>query len=114
MGKLVIFKLGSEQKGFIPSSKMFRQFKRDLAECLKNDTGVLVTHPFLTVNVVDIPAGAKAVVTDDDEHYDSLENSIRRIWDEDAANRIEVITKETDRILAENRRKLPWYKRLFV
>ena len=46
---LKIFKLGSEPKGFIPSMKMFNEFRQQLVQATNDPDFNLVTHPFVNV-----------------------------------------------------------------
>lgn len=47
---LKIFKLGSEAKGFIPSRKMFNDFRVQLINAVNDPDFNIITHPFLDVN----------------------------------------------------------------
>ena len=47
---LKIFKLGSESKGFIPSKKMFDEFRSQLVAATNDPDFNLITHPFVTVD----------------------------------------------------------------
>jgi len=49
---LKLFKLGSEAKGFIPSKKMFAEFRSQLVQAINDPDYNLVTHPFITVDYV--------------------------------------------------------------
>jgi len=46
---LRLFKLGSAEKGFIPSKKMFREFRAQLVQAINDPDFNFVTHPFVQV-----------------------------------------------------------------
>jgi hypothetical protein len=49
---LKLFKLGSESKGFIPSRKMFSEFRAQLVQASNDPDYNLVTHPFINIEYV--------------------------------------------------------------
>ena len=112
--KIMLCKLGSEDKGFIPSKKMFDQFKVALQDAIdkKGDVGsVLLTHPFARFKEVEIPDGAKVVCVNDvmDE---------ATIFDEKVSAIEKRMLKQTRECIEDTLRASaaakPWYKRMFA
>jgi len=78
MKKLYVFKLGSESKGFIPSRRSFEELRQQLNNCILNggDVNVLLTNPFLKIEIVDVPDDMKLGV-EFDVSWEELEERHR-------------------------------------
>ena len=78
--KLILFKLGSEDKGFIPSRKMFKEFRRMIYDCIekKKDISLLLSHPFVTIKEVEIPSGASIGIFGEGLYGDDNNQEIER------------------------------------
>ena len=65
--KLVIFKLGSVERGFIPPRRWYQDFSKLIEKAIQDDavTSFIVSHPFVTVVTVDVPEGARVVTPDE-------------------------------------------------
>lgn len=111
--KLMIFKLGSEDKGFIPSKKMFDEFRKALEEAMKTGDvkNVLLAHPFVRIQEVDVPDNARVVCLGDamedkdmghvlDEKLEDMERRLRL----NLEGNVQHIISQLPR---------PWYKKLF-
>lgn len=60
---MVLIKLGSHDKGYVPPKDTFDRFETSLKDTLKGEEGiVMVTDAFVSVTTLELPANAKLVV----------------------------------------------------
>ena len=111
--KIMLCKLGSEDKGFIPSKKMFDQFKTALQDAIDNKGNagsVLLSHPFITVKEIEVPDGAKVVCVNDvvDEGSvwgEKMENIEKRM--------LGALERQAKDMLEKIEDSKPWWRKVF-
>ena len=102
--KLILFQLGSEDKGFIPSKRMFKEFRVMIQDCVdsKRDINMLLSHPFVTIKELEIPNNASIGIFGEGSKKDGDDKEWKEEFDK--------WKKEYEEW--KNERSVSWWKRL--
>lgn len=74
--KVLVVSLGSADKGWIPSDKMFASFAKEIKKI--KGGGVLITHPFVSFREIEIPSGGVFVANGAGPTKKSIKKSAKK------------------------------------